>query len=523
MFEDLVLKGYNDFWHAVPAMARSLERSDEIRMLRFTGSAIIGSHEATFFSLLAKPRRPKRLKLLLLSPLAIGEIARRGKTSGHAVKDYVERILTTLETLQHLRSTGALEVEVRLYRRDPQWYFWIFEDSVFVDSHALGVGRRAPRLQLFNRRARDVQELFTTLFDKLWTDRSNQTVDFSSANRELAELRRDALAATDTWSGAVEKDGLGDDFVSPSVLKIACETYAHWSDVHPVLRRDFEKTTELCHYGSTAETNFGTDGRDLVRALAENQQGGKLRFSLLSPDASLAVGEKVRYSTSGRSLDQTRAAILRTVSVLGRLKEGSRLDLEIRTRRELGSTRLFLFDDSVCLSAFEKSGDYPSPIVVFREHGQDHLVSFFRRHFLESWDASVDRSPTSVCNSAAAVPISVDTNATERHAIEFDAQKLVLTIDDVPRALSGGVLHMLWRIASERGAFLPMDESIDGRPAKRRRAALGTELGTELAREVIQTTQGFGYRFQPCVRVRGIGEVGLRMARDMDRYAAADE
>ncbi len=121
LLEQLILRGYRDFWHAVPYMAESLRASRDLKLFLFTGCNSIGSHNATYFSLLKDARRKRRLRALLLSPLAVNEMVRRSKTTKHSVEEYAARIFGTLETLNALRSTGALDVQVRLYDRDPEW------------------------------------------------------------------------------------------------------------------------------------------------------------------------------------------------------------------------------------------------------------------------------------------------------------------------------------------------------------------------------------------------------------------
>ncbi|MBI4602999.1 MAG: hypothetical protein HY721_13660 [Planctomycetes bacterium] len=504
MLEQLRCNAYRNFWEGVPAMARGLEESDEVRLLQFTGSATIGGHDAPFHSLLADRKTPRRLKVLMLSPLSLHDMAERQRTSRHSPEEYIERVFQTLQHLKSLRDAGAIQVEARLYERDPFWYFWIFSGSVVLYSHALGVGRRSPRIEL-REPGGELRALFTELFENAWSEPGNRAVDFDGFDSDMRSLREEVDAALGRMRAGADVHRIPwTPSVLPSPWNLSCETHPHVIDLLPFLRNELKTSSISLYCGATGEARFGRKNADFAAAIgARGQESRGIRILLLAPWSEKAVEEKVRASTSGRSAAETRDAISATLRVLGELRREHALDLEVRLREELGTIRLYAFDRSVCFASFLNAGPEPSPWVLLRERGQEALVPFFRERFEDSWEEA-GRKPRGIVDldEAKRPPEPEDLR---RPAIVFDAQRFLLTVDDVPQKLMRSTLLFLLAVASERGAFLPMEQEIDGKPARRCRVDLGGAIGRETARQVIETVHGIGYRFQPWVRVIHVG------------------
>ncbi|MBI4585212.1 MAG: hypothetical protein HY717_14460 [Planctomycetes bacterium] len=519
MLEQLQCHAYRNFWEAVPAIARGLEESDEVRIFQFTGSATIGSHDAAFHSLLADRKSPRRLKILMLSPLSLHDMAERQRMSRHTPEQYIKRIFQTLEHLRWLREAGAIQVEARLYARDPLWYFWIFKDSVVLYSHALGVGRRSPRVELREPRG-ELRALFTGLFENAWSEPENRAVDFDGFDSDTRSLREEVDAALGRMRAGADVHRVPwTPSALPSPWNISCETHPHVIDLLPFLRNELENSSMVFYCGATGETRFGKKNADFAAAIgARGKKSRRIRILLIAPWSEMAVEEKVRASTSGRSAAETRDAIFATLRVLGELRREQALDLEVRLRRELGTIRLYAFDRSVCFASFINAGPKPSPWVLLRERGQEALVPFFRERFEDSWEEAGGnpRGIVDLVEVVAAPKRPAEPEDLRRSAIVFDAQRFLLTIDGEPQKLMRSTLFFLLALASERGAFLPMEQEIDGKPARRCRVDLGTAIGRETARRVIETVHGIGYRFQPWVRVINAGQPGLRTQGNLD-------
>jgi hypothetical protein len=498
VLEQLQCHPYRNFWQAVPAMEKEIVRSDEIRILQFTGSATIGSHDATFHSLLASRRRPLGLKVLMLSPLSLGDMAERQKTTKHPIKQYVSRIFQTFQNLNLFRKSN-IDVQVRLYSHDPLWYFWLFQDSVLLYSHALGVGRGSPRMQLRASANSPLQQLFATLFDNAWDEPSNRIVDFDHFDAEMRALREQVSSALSmtTTEPKPKSEGEATSFILPSVWNVRCEIHPSVIPLLPVLLSEMAVSESMLHCGASGERRFGTPNADFIMGLRQRgRKSMKSHFLFISPSSEEAIEEKVRASMSERTPVETRDAIQATLRVLGDLARGQVNELRIRLRTKLGSTRLYVFDRSVCFASFFNPDREVSPWVLLRETGQEALVPFFRHAFERSWE---DSGPDTGLEEEEDAPTA---RSEERVVVVFDVQRSSLTIDGKPLRLTRSTLFFLHALASQRGAFLPPDTLIDGnRPARRCRTDLGVAIGRALARQVVETVQGIGYRFQAWVRV----------------------
>jgi hypothetical protein len=123
-----------------------------------------------------------------------------------------------------------------------------------------------------------------------------------------------------------------------------------------------------------------------------------------------------------------------------------------------------------------------------------------------NWDAVWDGS------TAGTLELKPDELPSDPGEYLFDLDKMGLFCRGSPVRLSRSAKKLIWQLAYEKGKLLPMHTEVAGVRASTCRRELGRDVGGKVAKCLVITERGQGYRLncgQGKVRIKGDSEVGL--------------